>query len=171
LSFVRIFVYYSFGIQIYIIFELYNSMPNNMTNFTIFYTDDDEDDLSIFADAVESIPQQITLQTYSEGQNFLNAIAETPATPYVVFLDLNMPGKNGFDVLEELRNSYKKNIPVVIYSTSSEPGIIEKCRKLGANCFITKPVLMSDIRKAIEYAIQIDWNQFIPTPSNFVLKY
>lgn len=143
-----------------------------MTDFTIFYTDDDEDDLSIFADAVESISQKINLQTYSAGQNFLNAIFNPPTTPYVVFLDLNMPGKNGFDVLEELRNSeYKKDIPVVIYSTSSEPGIIEKCRNLGANCFITKPVLMSDIIKSIEHAIQVEWDKFIPTKSNFVFKY
>ncbi|MFD2939375.1 response regulator [Flavobacterium notoginsengisoli] len=143
-----------------------------MANYTIFYTDDDEDDLSIFADAVESIPQKITLQTYTGGDKLLDAIFNPPPTPYVVFLDLNMPGKNGFDVLEELRNSdYQKDIPVVIYSTSSEPGIIEKCRSLGANGFITKPVLMSDIIKSIEHAIQIDWNKFIPTKSNFVFKF
>lgn len=143
-----------------------------MKDFTIFYTDDDEDDLSIFADAVESIPQNINLQTYSGSQNFLNAISNSPVIPSVVFLDLNMPGKNGFDVLEELRNSEdKKDIPVVIYSTSSEPGNIEKCLSLGANCFITKPVLMSDIIKAIEHAMQIDWDKFIPTQSNFVFKY
>lgn len=142
-----------------------------MTDYTIFYTDDDEDDITIFTDAVDSIPQNIILQTYSEGQKLLNAIFNPPSTPYVVFLDLNMPGKNGFDVLEELRNSdYKKDIPVVIYSTSSEPGIIEKCRTLGANGFITKPVLMSDIIKSIEHAIQIDWEKFIPTKSNFVLN-
>jgi len=143
-----------------------------MKDFTIIYTDDDEDDLSIFADAVDSISQNINLQTYSGGQNFLNAIFDISEKPHVVFLDLNMPGKNGFDVLEELRNSdHKNDIPVVIYSTSSEPSIIEKCRNLGANCFITKPVLMSDIIKAIEHAIQIDWNKFSPTPSNFVFKY
>lgn len=143
-----------------------------MTDFTIFYTDDDEDDLSIFADAVESIPQNIKLQTYSGSQNFLNAISDPSVVPSVVFLDLNMPGKNGFDVLKELRDSDdKKDIPVVIYSTSSEPGNIERCLDLGANCFITKPVLMSDIIKAIEHAIQIDWKKFIPTQSNFVFKY
>ncbi|RYJ39103.1 MULTISPECIES: response regulator [Flavobacterium] len=143
-----------------------------MTDFTIFYTDDDEDDLCIFADAVESIPHNIKLQTYSGGQNFLNAISDPSVVPSVVFLDLNMPGKNGFDVLEELRKSDdKKDIPVVIYSTSSEPGNIERCLNLGANCFITKPVLMSDIIKAIEHAMQIDWKKFIPNQSNFVFKY
>ncbi|MFB9080831.1 response regulator [Flavobacterium procerum] len=143
-----------------------------MTNFTIFYTDDDEDDLSIFTDAVESVPQKINLQTYSGGQKLLNAIFNPPPTPYVVFLDLNMPGKNGFDVLEEIRSSQdQKNIPVIIYSTSNEPGIIEKCRTLGANCFVTKPVLMSDIVKSIEYALEVDWDKFTPNHSNFVYKY
>lgn len=148
-----------------------NVSPNTMTNLTIFYTDDDEDDLSIFTDAVESLPIKIQLQTYNGGEKLLNAIYNPPPTPNVVFLDLNMPGKNGFDVLSELRNSQSKSkIPVIIFSTSNEPTIIEKCRTLGANYFITKPVLMKDIVKSIEHALKIDWAQFVPTDRNFVYK-
>lgn len=142
-----------------------------MTDLTIFYTDDDEDDLSIFADAIDSIQKKIKLQTYTGGEKLLNAIYNPPPTPNVVFLDLNMPGKNGFDVLTELKNSQEKNnIPVIIFSTSNEPGIIEKCRNLGANYFITKPVLMKDIIKSIEHAIEIDWKKFSPNDQNFVYK-
>jgi len=142
-----------------------------MTDLTVFYTDDDEDDLSIFADAVESMPKKIDLLTYNGGEKLLTAIYNPPPTPHVVFLDLNMPGKNGFDVLAELRNSEeKKDIPIVIFSTSNEPGIIEKCRTLGANFFITKPVLMKDIVKSIEHALEIDWKNFVPGPKNFVYK-
>jgi len=142
-----------------------------MTDLTIFYTDDDEDDLSIFTDAVDSLPKKIKLQTYSGGEKLLNAIYNPPPTPHVVFLDLNMPGKNGFDVLTELKNSKENNdIPVIIFSTSSEPRIIEKCRSLGANLFITKPILMKDIIKSIEHALAIDWKKFIATDKNFVYK-
>lgn len=142
-----------------------------MTDLTIFYTDDDEDDLSIFSDAVESLSVKIQLKTYSGGDKLLTAIYNPPPTPHVVFLDLNMPGKNGFDVLTELRNSDKKtNIPIVIFSTSNEPGIIEKCRSLGANLFITKPVLMKDIVKSIEHALRINWKEFVPDTKNFVYK-
>jgi CheY-like chemotaxis protein len=142
-----------------------------MTDLTIFYTDDDEDDLSIFADAVESLPKKIQLQTYNGGDKLLNAIYNPPPTPHLVFLDLNMPGKNGFDVLSEMRNGDKAiDIPVVIFSTSNEPTIIEKCRRLGANYFITKPVLMKDIIRSIQHAIEIDWKKFIPTDRNFVYK-
>lgn len=142
-----------------------------MTDYTIFYTDDDEDDLSIFADAVESLPKKIKLQTYTGGEKLLNAIYNPPPTPHVVFLDLNMPGKNGFDVLTELKGSEgKRDIPVIIFSTSNEPGIIEKCRVLGANLFITKPVLMKDIVKSINHALEIDWKQFNATDKTFVYK-
>lgn len=142
-----------------------------MTDLTVFYTDDDEDDLSIFVDAVESMPKKIELLTYNGGEKLLTAIYNPPPTPHIVFLDLNMPGKNGFDVLTELRNSEeKRNIPIVIFSTSNEPSIIEKCRMLGANLFITKPVLMKDIVKSIQHALEIDWKSFVPGPKNFVYK-
>jgi len=142
-----------------------------MAEFTIFYTDDDEDDLSIFTDAVESLPKKIKLQTYSGGEKLLNAIYNPPPTPHVVFLDLNMPGKNGFDVLAELKNSEEKNdIPVIIFSTSNEPSIIERCRNLGASYFITKPILMKDIVRSIEHAIEIDWDKFKPSEKDFVYK-
>ncbi|WP_417941687.1 response regulator [Flavobacterium sp. RS13.1] len=143
-----------------------------MNAITIFYTDDDEDDLSIFADAVESLQKEVVLQTYTGGEKLLAAIYNPPPTPNVVFLDLNMPGKNGFEVLSELRNNHlkTKNIPVIIFSTSNEPGIIEKCRVLGANLFITKPVLMKDIVDSINHALEIDWENFVPTTGNFVYK-
>jgi len=142
-----------------------------MKNFTIFYTDDDEDDLSIFTDAVESLSREINLQTYSGGEKLLNAIHHPPPTPSVIFLDLNMPGKNGFDVLNELKGSKENSdIPVIIFSTSNEPSIIEKCLNLGANYFITKPVLMKDIIKSIEHSLSINWKEFVPDRKTFVYK-
>ncbi|PXY43549.1 response regulator [Flavobacterium hydrophilum] len=142
-----------------------------MNDITIFYTDDDEDDLSIFADAVESLKKKIILQTYTGGDKLLNAIYNSSQMPNIIFLDLNMPGKNGFDVLTELRdNKNKIDIPVIIFSTSNEPGIIEKCRSLGANYFVTKPILMNDIIKIIDYTLGIDWKNFVTTPHNFIYK-
>lgn len=142
-----------------------------MNDMLIFYTDDDEDDLELFTDAVESLTQEIILQTYSGGEKLLNAISNEPTKPNVIFLDLNMPGKNGFDVLNELKGSKENSeIPIIIFSTSNEPSIIEKCLNLGANYFITKPVLMKDIIKSIEYSLTIDWKEFIPDLKTFVYK-
>ncbi|MEN2412417.1 response regulator [Flavobacterium mesophilum] len=142
-----------------------------MNNFTIFYTDDDEDDLSIFADAVDSLSKEVNLQMFSGGEKLLNTIHNSSQKPDVLFLDLNMPGKNGFDVLKELKGSTENSdIPVVIFSTSNEPSIIEKCLVLGANFFITKPVFMKDIVKAIEFVLSINWQEFVPDRKTFVYK-
>ena len=160
-------------IGFYIIYPIFGEIdlsPIYMKNFTIFYTDDDEDDLNIFTDAVESLSKDINLKTYSGGEKLLDAIYHPPPVPSVIFLDLNMPGKNGFDVLNELKGSNKSDIPVIIFSTSNEPGIIEKCLKLGANYFITKPVLMKDIIKSIEHSLNINWKEFVPDSKNFVYK-
>lgn len=142
-----------------------------MANLTIFYTDDDEDDLSIFTDAVELVSKDIQLLTYNGGQKLLNAIKNPSPKPNVVFLDLNMPGKNGFDVLIELQNAEIVNtIPIIIFSTSNDPFIIEKCRALGANYFVTKPVLMEDMIKIIKHAIEINWNEFVNSDLNFIYR-
>ncbi|SHG27832.1 response regulator [Flavobacterium defluvii] len=142
-----------------------------MKKWTIFYTDDDEDDLSLFTDAVESLSEDINLQTYSGGEKLLNAVYNPPPTPSIIFLDLNMPGKNGFDVLNELKGSKESSdIPIIIFSTSNEPSIIEKCLSLGANFFITKPVLMKDIIKSIEHSLTINWKEFVPDRKTFVYK-
>ncbi len=145
--------------------------PIFMNDLLIFYTDDDEDDLSFFADAVEAISKDIKLQMYSGGEKLISAILQSSPKPNVIFLDLNMPGKNGFDVLNELKGSGEnKDIPIVIFSTSNEPGIIEKCLSLGANYFVTKPVLMRDIIKAIEDSLAINWKEFVPDLKTFVYK-
>lgn len=142
-----------------------------MNDLLIFYTDDDDDDLSLFSDAVDSLSKDIILQTFSGGEKLLSAISQSPPKPNMIFLDLNMPGKNGFDVLKELKGSEENNdIPIIVFSTSNEPSIIERCMVLGANYFITKPVLMRKIIKAIEHSLNINWKEFIPDRKTFVYK-
>ena len=60
--------------------------------------------------------------------------------PDVILSDLNMPGKNGYDVINDLNSDPAySNIPVIITSTSSTRTIIEKCLALGAADYIVKP--------------------------------
>jgi chemotaxis family two-component system response regulator Rcp1 len=60
--------------------------------------------------------------------------------PDVVFLDLNLPGKDGRAVLNEVKsNPALRAIPIIIFSTSNAHKDIERSYELGANCYITKP--------------------------------
>lgn len=142
-----------------------------MSNITIFYTDDDEDDLGFFREAVLSISELITLQTYQTANDLMYALENPPPVPKIIFLDINMPIKSGYDALAEIRNSDTlKEIPVIMYSTTCTEENVSKCRSLGANFFITKAIDVTGMIKSINHAIQIDWKSFNPETSEFVYK-
>jgi len=139
--------------------------------FTIFYADDDHDDLEVFRDVVQTIGSKINLMTHDHGEKILNALRNPPPTPKIIFLDLNMPGKSGFEVLEEIKSSDDlKDLPVVIFSTSNDPSNISRSMKMGANYYVTKPTSFESLKKSIEHTLNIDWKNFKPTKSNFIYK-
>lgn len=137
--------------------------------FTIFYTDDDLDDLDFFSEVVDSMNTDVTLVTQNNGRKLLDALNNPPPSPSIIFLDLNMPGINGFDVLTEIRSTENlKNLTVVILSTSNDDKIIDKSLNLGANFYITKPNDFVSLKKSIEHSINVNWNLFTPNKDNFV---
>jgi CheY-like chemotaxis protein len=133
---------------------------------TIFYTDDDREDLSNFQEAVNDLKGNIILHTMNHGEELLSALKNPPPTPNVIFLDINMPGKSGFELLKEIKSSDNySQLPVIIFSTSDDPKAISTAQELGADLFITKPNNFPALRNAISYSINIDWK--LPRPENF----
>lgn len=136
----------------------------------IFYTDDDKDDISIFEDAVAEASRDINLTTNFDGGDLLYLLNNPPPEPAMVFLDWNMPGKNGEEVLTEIRSTPKlADVPVIIFSTSDNVDNIETSRRLGANMYITKPNSFNKIVKAIRHCLSIDWENFSGM-ENFVYR-
>ena len=77
------------------------------------------------------------------------------ALPALVLLDLNMPGTDGRDVLDIVKHDPRlHNIPVIIFSTSSNSRDIEDCYRLGANSYLTKPVSYTELEEKIRLTIQ-----------------
>ena len=78
--------------------------------------------------------------------------------PHILFLDLNMPRKNGIDCLLEIKHSDNlKDIPVAIYSTSASEEDIEDTFVKGANVYIKKPSDFGTLKKILEEVITINW--------------
>jgi len=78
-------------------------------------------------------------------------------TPDLILLDLNLPKKNGREVLAEVKNDVSlKHIPVAILSSSKDEEEILKTYKLHANCYITKPVDLEGFSKIVK-AIEDFW--------------
>ncbi|HEY0045782.1 MAG TPA: response regulator [Flavobacterium sp.] len=141
--------------------------PNVDIDCNIFYVDDDRDDLELFKEMAESIGEHVCV--FSSADLMLHTLNNPPPDPSVVFVDLNMPIRNGYDVIFEIRNSdLFKHIPIVVLSTASSPAIVEKCRKLGASLYVVKPNSAADLKKIIMDVVQIDWHKRVVTPENFL---
>jgi CheY-like chemotaxis protein len=136
----------------------------------IFYADDDVDDLEFFKDATSEINEAVSL--FEEGTQLIQHLLNPPPKALVIFLDLNMPVKSGFDILREIKSTpATENIPVIILTTSNNPDDVKMSKKLGANLYIKKPSTISALKKAIKHVLTIDWDNFIHSDTNFVYKH
>ena len=142
---------------------------NNMAGAPIiFYVDDDLDDLRLFEEAVGQIAD-VTL--FERGIDMMNLL-KGEKKPEVVFIDLNMPMKSGYEVIQEIRSfDIQNEIAVVVLSTASDNFSVTKSRDLGANYFIQKPISLNKLRKAVDHTLKIDWKKFKPTYGEFIHKH
>lgn len=115
---------------------------------TILLIDDDADDAELFQEALEEIDGTIDCYVTADAEGALQQLQQVTAQrPDIIFLDINMPGMNGWQCLEKLKASTElKQIPVIIYSTSSAPRDRDIAAGLGAVGLLTKP---SDYRELI----------------------
>lgn len=117
-----------------------------LQNQLLFLVDDDIDDHEIFKSALEKVDADLTLLTATNGFDALDMLAAASKLPDYIFVDLNMPRMGGMQFLKEIKQTdVLKNIPVIVYSTSSNPSDVAKTKELGAESFITKPSRFSDL--------------------------
>lgn len=136
-------------------------------------TDDDHDDCILFEDALRELPIPTLLTTIYNGEQLMQLLTKNIHNlPDVLFLDLNMPRKNGFACLEEIkRNEELKQLPVIIFSTSFEQEVVNLLYKKGALFYIRKPADFSQLKKVLHQALIFikEENFAQPTKENFVL--
>jgi CheY-like chemotaxis protein len=116
----------------------------------ILLIDDDDDDQEIFLSAVEELSGSVHCIALSGATDALQKLTSKILHPDVIFLDLNMPIMNGQQFLVEIKkNEELKNIPVIIFSTTSHCTTIQHTKKLGAFDFITKPARYDELIKIL----------------------
>ena len=112
-------------------------------NKKILFIDDDVDDQDLFKAALKAIGVPLKYEFASNGIEALNSL-EKQSNVDLIFLDLSMPILNGFDTLRLLKQA-ENNIPVYILSTSTDKKDKDLCFQLGANGFISKTSVFTEL--------------------------
>jgi CheY-like chemotaxis protein len=106
---------------------------------TILITDDDAEDREILREAIDAIDPAIEVVEAADGDSALKFLGNH-SQPSLIMMDINMPLRDGFETLKEIKKRGNLiDIPVVMYSTSGSTGDVEKCKRLGAANFVVKP--------------------------------
>lgn len=128
-----------------------------MEKLKILLADDDKDDCYLFREALSELPLKTDLITVHDGEQLMDYLEKhLQNLPNVLFLDLNMPKKNGFECLTEIKHtSALKDLPVVMFSTSYprdmgyEQDIIKVLYNIGAKDYIRKPEDFTKLKEVI----------------------
>ncbi len=123
----------------------------------IFLVDDDADDRLLFQEAMSEVDPQAKL-SLADGCDMLIKLAKVEQDkPDMILLDLNMPGLNGFECLDEIKNKqHFGNVPVIIYSTTANPEQVKKTYNRGATLYMQKPSSYEGIKKLMNKIIAND---------------
>ena len=129
-----------------------------MSVHSVFLIDDDTDDKEIFIAALEEVDPDVKCSTAANGREALEKIVTQQVKADLILLDLNMPLMNGKQFLTEIKKTSKvKDVPVIIYSTSTETKDVVDTIQMGAVFFLQKPNRFEDLSKALSGIISRKW--------------
>lgn len=137
----------------------------------IFLVDDDADDRMLFQEAMSEVDPKAKLSV-ADGCDMLLKLSKIEHDkPDMIFLDLNMPGLNGFECLDEIKNKqHFGNVPVIIYSTTANPEQVKKTYNRGATLYMQKPSSYEGIKKLMNKILSTDLFDAKAMENNLVIS-
>lgn len=151
-----------------LIFEAMDTSPLH-----IYLAEDSCDDQWLFKEALREIPLRTKLTALNDGKELIDSLIKRKTKlPDVIFIDLNMPRKSGYECLAEIKTNYKiSGIPVIIISTSEDKKIEKRLYNQGAQHYIHKPNDLDTLVKQIQEALNfvINSGPIQPSPESFVI--
>ena len=136
----------------------------------VLVVDDDPGDVLLIQEALELTGHTQTVHVASDGQEAMaflgraGTYADAPR-PDVILLDLNMPRKNGRQVLAEIKEQpHLSTIPILVFTTSRDPEDVRTSYALHANAYVTKPINLDDFTTAVQRIADF-FTQVVTLPS------
>lgn len=131
----------------------------------VLLADDDSDDLMFFNEALEQSALPLEFMSAENGNELIKML-DAGKTPDILFLDVNMPYKNGIECLIEIRSRPRfKKLPIVIYSTTNYQVNVDACYQGGANLYVIKPNSFNEILTMVQKICTREWTSTVTTPS------
>lgn len=125
----------------------------------VMMAEDDEEDVDLFKNVLIDLAVDVNLQVASNGVELMKMLEESAIFPELIFLDLNMPLKNGMICLHEIKtNPIWKNIKVIILSTSSHEDQIKAAYAKGADFYMVKSTSYMDFKNAVSACMHKNWH-------------
>lgn len=135
----------------------------------ILMAEDNPDDVELTLEALEEVKLALNIHTVKDGVEAIQYLRNEPpfedaGRPDLILLDLNMPRKDGREVLEEIKHDpHLKHIPVVVLTTSQDDSDIMSAYENHANCYVTKPVDLDQFIKVVK-SIESFWLSVVKLP-------
>ncbi|HEX2607679.1 MAG TPA: response regulator [Flavisolibacter sp.] len=124
----------------------------------ILLIDDDTDDCFVFEQALQEINPNLQFACVGDCDSVLEGLRKQQ--PDLIFLDINMPRKTGFDCLKDILSGEEfRKIPVVMYSSSDYTRDINQSYALGASLYFKKPVTVNALTKALKNILEMAWSR------------
>ena len=122
----------------------------------VLLIDDDQDHALLFGRILKQVDPTKSLTVFSDVDALLKYLQEQK--PDLIFLDLNMPCKNGLQCLQEIRKeSAFNNIPIVVYSSSTHMTDIQRSYLYKADLYMVKPFNSEHLKNALIAILGLDW--------------
>ena len=144
-----------------------------LKQLNILLADDDTDDCIFFKKALEGISRHANLNIVNDGEKLMDYLSDNLAhLPDILFLDINMPLKNGFECLSEIRKNEKlKDISVAMFSTTNTWDTINMLFNSGAHVYIHKPSDFAQLKQVINHAIPLATEKiYSKNPLKYILN-
>jgi CheY-like chemotaxis protein len=136
----------------------------------VLLAEDDPDDVLIFELAIKELPFPLVLRLAENGDMLFVMINQM--IPDIIFLDINMPCKDGVTCIKEIRkNESLHHVPVIMYTSLKSVEYINQCYENGANFFLIKANSIHELAEKLEKIFSVDWKSYMyyPPKNQFVM--
>ncbi len=149
------------------------NLPTANKPLSIMLADDDLDDRFFFETALSKLSISTKLATIDDGERLISYFSQnSDKLPDILFLDLNMPRKNGYECLKEIKSNKKiLSLPIVIYSTSLHEDVADELYNNGADYYMRKTSLI-ELKKGLHHVLTMIVEKKFTRPerNKFVLR-